>query len=113
MEVPSAVSDSADGRPSEMDMGQKRINADELNSLYRLTGKGIWLLQYVEDALSTCITMKKDIKRKGAISNLREIPTKVQSYAQRTSEKNSYIGGSDAIRCESSKQTAISPACFY
>ena len=50
-----------------MDMGRRRINADELNRLYVLTGKGIWDLQRVEDALSTFITLKRDIKVRGAM----------------------------------------------
>ncbi|MGD0199960.1 MAG: hypothetical protein ABSD27_04330 [Bryobacteraceae bacterium] len=38
-----------------------------MNALYVLTGKGIWLLQHVEDALSTCITVKTGIKARGAM----------------------------------------------
>ena len=44
-----------------------RMNAEELGTLYRLIGKGIWHLQHLEDALSTCITVKSDIKARGAM----------------------------------------------
>jgi hypothetical protein len=50
-----------------MDMGRRRIEFDELNALYMLTGKGIWHLQFIEDALSTCITVKQGIKVRGAM----------------------------------------------
>lgn len=48
-------------------MTRRQINADELNALYVLIGKGIWHLQNLEDALHTCITVKRDIKVRGSI----------------------------------------------
>lgn len=41
------------------------IGPGELETLYRLIGKGIWHLQHLEDALSTCITVKHDVKESG------------------------------------------------
>jgi hypothetical protein len=48
-------------------MARRQINDDELNNLYALIGKGIWHLQYLEDALHTYITIKRDIKIRGSI----------------------------------------------
>lgn len=47
-------------------MTRRQISAEELHLLYALIGKAIWHLQHVEDALSTCITVKRDIKIRGA-----------------------------------------------
>ena len=47
-------------------MGRRQIDADELSTLYALIGKAIWHLQHVEDALHTSITIKRDIKTRGA-----------------------------------------------
>lgn len=49
-------------------MARRQINTDELHALYMLIGKGIWHLQDVEDALHTCITIKRDIKVRGSVA---------------------------------------------
>jgi hypothetical protein len=49
-------------------MSRHQINADDLHTLYVLIGKAIWLLQHVEDALSTAITIKHEIKTRGSMS---------------------------------------------
>jgi hypothetical protein len=48
-------------------MGRRQINAEELNALFTLIGKGIWHLQYLEDALHTYLTIKRDIKIRGSM----------------------------------------------
>ena len=49
-------------------MSRRQINADELDFLFREIGKSIWYLQYVEEALSTFIALKRDIKTRGSKS---------------------------------------------
>ncbi len=48
-------------------MARRQINADELETLYRLIGKAIWHLQHVEDALCNAITIKHEIKTRGSM----------------------------------------------
>lgn len=45
----------------------RQVNSEELERLYRLLGRGVWHLQYVEDALNTLITIKHDVKTPGRI----------------------------------------------
>jgi len=49
-------------------MERRQINAEELNVLFTLIGSGIWHLQNVEDALHTYITIKRDVKVRGAMA---------------------------------------------
>lgn len=49
-------------------MNRREINEIELQVLYSSIGKGIWHLQKLEDALHTCITVKRDIKVRGSVS---------------------------------------------
>ena len=49
-------------------MIRRQINEEELQLLYSSIGKGIWHLQNLEDALHTCITIKRDIKARGSVS---------------------------------------------
>lgn len=44
---------------------RRQINADQLQAFFWLIGSGIWYLQHVEDALSTYITVKAEIKERG------------------------------------------------
>lgn len=46
---------------------RRQLNPDELDALYREIGKGIWHLQYVEDALCTLITLKVEVKTPGQV----------------------------------------------
>jgi len=46
---------------------RRQINAEELNILYASIGESIWHIQNLEDALHTCITIKRDIKKRGAM----------------------------------------------
>ena len=45
-----------------MEAVRRQITSDELEHLYMSIGKGVWHLQYVEDALQTLITMKHEIR---------------------------------------------------
>ncbi len=47
-------------------MTRRQINEEELAILYALIGEAIWNLQLVENALSFCITIKRDIKVRGS-----------------------------------------------
>jgi hypothetical protein len=47
---------------------RRQINAEELLVFFKLIGSGIWYLQHVEDALSTYITVKAEIKDRGVTS---------------------------------------------
>jgi hypothetical protein len=47
---------------------RRQINAEELQVFFKLIGSGIWYLQHVEDALSTFITVKAEIKERGGVS---------------------------------------------
>lgn len=47
---------------------RRQINAEELLVFFKLIGSGIWHLQHVEDALSTYITVKAEIKDRGGTS---------------------------------------------
>lgn len=49
-------------------MTRRQINEEELQLLYSSIGAGIWHLQNLEDALHTCITVKRDIKVRGSVS---------------------------------------------
>lgn len=51
-----------------MSNDRRQINAEELQVFFKLIGSGIWYLQHVEDALSTYITVKADIKERGGTS---------------------------------------------
>jgi hypothetical protein len=48
---------------------RRQINAEELQVFFKLIGSGIWYLQHVEDALSTFITVKAEIKERGGVSD--------------------------------------------
>lgn len=52
-------------------MSRRSINAEELHALFFLIGQGIWHLQTVEDALHTTITLKRDVKAPGSITEER------------------------------------------
>ena len=41
---------------------RRQVNSDELERLYASIGRGVWHLQYVEDALNTLITIKHEVK---------------------------------------------------
>lgn len=41
----------------------RQVNSEEYKCLYLLLGKGVWCLQYVEDALNTLITLKHEVRR--------------------------------------------------
>lgn len=43
----------------------------EVATLFQLLGKSVWYLQHLEDALSTSIALKRDIKTRGSISEER------------------------------------------
>jgi hypothetical protein len=51
-----------------MNNSQRQINPEELQVFFKLIGSGIWHLQHVEDALSTYITVKAEIKKRGGTS---------------------------------------------
>jgi len=46
---------------------RRQINSEELERLYSSLGRGVWHLQYVEDALNTLITIKHEVKTPGRI----------------------------------------------
>lgn len=46
---------------------RRQINAEELRNLFASIGESIWHIQNLEDALHTCITIKRDIKQRGAM----------------------------------------------
>ena len=48
---------------------RRQLTPDELDALYREIGKGVWHLQYVEDALNTLITLKVEMKSPGRVSH--------------------------------------------
>jgi hypothetical protein len=48
-------------------MNRRQINEEELQVLYSSIGRGIWHLQNLEDALHTCIAVKRDIKARGSV----------------------------------------------
>lgn len=50
-----------------MNMDRRPINEEELQVSFMLIGSGIWYLQHVENALSTYITIKGEIKEIGTI----------------------------------------------
>jgi hypothetical protein len=47
-----------------MSNDRRQISAEELQIFFELIGSGIWYLQHVEDALSTYITVKVEIKER-------------------------------------------------
>lgn len=49
-------------------MNRRLIDEEELQALYASIGRGIWHLQNLEDALHTCITVKRDIRVRGTVS---------------------------------------------
>jgi len=51
-----------------MSNNRRQINADELQVFFMFIGSGIWFLQHVEDALSTYIAVKAEIKERGRTS---------------------------------------------
>ena len=48
---------------------RRQINLEELGILYQLIGEGVWQLQNLEEALHSCITVKRDLKNRGSISS--------------------------------------------
>lgn len=48
---------------------RRQINLEELGILYQLIGEGVWQLQNLEDALHSCITVKRDLKTRGSVSS--------------------------------------------
>jgi len=46
----------------------RQVTSEELDALYRGIGRGVWSLQYVEDALQMLITLKVDIKTPGRVN---------------------------------------------
>lgn len=51
-----------------MSNNRRQINEEELQVFFKLIGSGIWYLQHVEDALSTYITVKAEIRERGSTS---------------------------------------------
>lgn len=51
-----------------MSNDRRQISAEELQVFFKLIGSGIWYLQHVEDALSTYITVKAEIKERSGTS---------------------------------------------
>ena len=49
-------------------MERRQISSEELGVLYQLLGEGVWYLQNLEDALHSCITVKRDIRIRGSVS---------------------------------------------
>lgn len=47
---------------------RRQVNSEELERLYSSLGRGVWHLQYVEDALNTLITIKHEVKTPGRIA---------------------------------------------
>ena len=52
---------------------RRQINPEELEALYHDIGKGIWHLQYVEDALSTLLALKVDVKTPGQVNHAEAV----------------------------------------
>ena len=52
------------------DAACRQVNSDELECLYMSLGRGVWHLQYVEDALNTLITIKHEVKTPGRVSKV-------------------------------------------
>lgn len=46
-------------------------NPEEVAILFNLVGQSVWYLQHLEDALSTSIAMKRDIKMRGSVSEAK------------------------------------------
>lgn len=46
---------------------RRQISSEELERLYSSIGRGVWHLQYVEDALNTLITIKHEVKTPGRV----------------------------------------------
>jgi hypothetical protein len=57
-------------RPHDATQGNMRrqVTEAELDRLYRGIGRGVWLLQYVEDALCSLIALKHEIRKPGGLS---------------------------------------------
>lgn len=64
-------------------MSRRSINAEELHTLFALIGKGIWHQQTVEDALHTTITLKRDVKTPGSITE-EEAKTFLAQHRRKT-----------------------------
>lgn len=45
----------------------RQVTPEELDALYRGIGKGVWNLQYVEDALQTLVTILVEIRTPGRV----------------------------------------------
>ncbi len=57
---------------------RRQLTADELDALYRSVGRCIWHIQYLEDALHTCLTLKIEIRTPGSVpeNEARELLSK-------------------------------------
>lgn len=54
-------------------MARRQISPGELQEMYRLIGKAVWGLQYLEVALDQFLTLKVDIKTPGAVPKQKAI----------------------------------------
>ncbi len=69
---------------------RRQISEDELNLLYAAIGKGIWMLQGVEDALHVYVVLKTQAKRPGTL-------TEAELEAQLTKQRAHPMGRSLGI----------------
>lgn len=46
---------------------RRQINSEESQAIYTLIGNGVWQLRNVEDALDVFITLKSEVKTRGAM----------------------------------------------
>lgn len=60
---------------------RRQINEQELPVFFGLIGQGIWYLQHVESALTTCLTVMGDIKEVGTVG--RQEAEKILARHQR------------------------------
>jgi len=67
----------------------RQVNSEELDRLYLSLGRGVWHLQYVEDALNTLITINHEVKTPGRIPEVeaRELLAKHRRNTLGTSLK--------------------------
>jgi len=71
-------------------MVRRQINENELQTLFILIGEAIWHLQNVEEALHCFITVKKDLKTRGAVPE-EEADKLLKKNQRRTLGQSLYI----------------------
>jgi hypothetical protein len=77
-------------------VARRQVTPEELEHLYLSIGKGVWHLQYVEDALQTLITIKHEVRVPGRV-NEKEVSDLMAKHRRNTFGTSLKIVGNHSL----------------